>query len=90
MSGKILWGRWLGVTTILMGVGYTLLKVATPTEEEFYNSLSPDLKRKVDEVRAQRAALENSKTVQAKLEAASDDGKVIWGDELKKTTNPGK
>lgn len=29
----------------------------TPTDEEFYNSLSPDLKRKVDEHRAQQAKL---------------------------------
>ncbi|KLT46095.1 hypothetical protein CC85DRAFT_281730 [Cutaneotrichosporon oleaginosum] len=83
-AGKILWGKWLAVTSVIMGVGYTLLKVATPTEEEFYNSLSPDLKRKVDEVRAQRAAIENSKLVQAKLEAASDEGKVVWGSDLKK------
>ncbi|CAK9784236.1 unnamed protein product [Cutaneotrichosporon oleaginosum] len=73
-AGKILWGKWLAVTSVM----------ATPTEEEFYNSLSPDLKRKVDEVRAQRAAIENSKLVQAKLEAASDEGKVVWGSDLKK------
>lgn len=31
------------------------LPATTPTEEQFYNALAPDLKRKVDEIRAQRA-----------------------------------
>ncbi|KAJ9109205.1 hypothetical protein QFC21_000534 [Naganishia friedmannii] len=51
--------------------------VMTPTEEEFYNALAPDLKKKVDAVRAQRL---NSEAMQAKLEASAAADKVVWAD----------
>lgn len=37
-----------------IGLGYVLMRTTTPTEEELYNRMAPDLRRKVDVLRAQR------------------------------------
>ncbi|CAG8696879.1 10829_t:CDS:2 [Cetraspora pellucida] len=33
---------------ITLGFGYLLMKVVTPTQEQLYKKLSPDLKHKID------------------------------------------
>ncbi|KAJ9095783.1 hypothetical protein QFC20_006578 [Naganishia adeliensis] len=81
MSPPIAWGRQefklissLGLTVVAGGYG---IMRTTPSEEEFYNALAPDLKRKVDEIRAQRAS---SQEMRDKLAASAAEDKVIWAD----------
>ncbi|RSH84527.1 uncharacterized protein EHS24_006049 [Apiotrichum porosum] len=81
-NGQIMWGRFLVASSLLMGAAYTLMATTTPTEEEFYNRLSPDLKAKVDAVRAQRAGM--SQPVKEAIQSAGDDERVVWADDLKK------
>jgi len=77
------WGRFAIFGTGLVGMGYALMKATTPTEEELYNRLAPDLKRKVDASRAARLAQENEikKQVQAQVNDTSQEAmKPIWAD----------
>ncbi|OCH95590.1 hypothetical protein OBBRIDRAFT_883849 [Obba rivulosa] len=55
------WGRFFLASCGLVGFGYVLMRTTVPSEQEFYNSLSPDLKRKADQIRAAREAVENTK-----------------------------
>ncbi|KAM6500850.1 hypothetical protein JOM56_003864 [Amanita muscaria] len=50
------WIKFTGLTLGLMGFGYGLMKVTTPTEEQLYKEMAPDLKRKVDASKAARMA----------------------------------
>ncbi|KAI5452013.1 hypothetical protein NCC49_001309 [Naganishia albida] len=77
MSPPIAWGRFALFSTALVAGGYGIMRIATPSEEEFYNALAPDLKRKVDEIRAQRAS---SQEMRDKLAASAAEDKVVWGD----------
>lgn len=51
----------------VVGSGYGLMVGLTPSDEELYNKLSPDLQRRVDQQRKQRLQLEK----QADLEKVS-------------------
>ncbi|EOR00655.1 Assembly factor CBP4 [Wallemia ichthyophaga EXF-994] len=55
---KIAWGRWAFWSSVIMGSGYGLMVGLTPSDEELYNKLSPDLKRKVDHNRKEREKME--------------------------------
>ncbi|EIM20745.1 hypothetical protein E3Q22_03378 [Wallemia mellicola] len=55
---KIAWGRWAFWSSIIVGSGYGLMVGLTPSDEELYNKLSPDLQRRVDQQRKQRLQLE--------------------------------
>ncbi|KAI9634996.1 uncharacterized protein MKK02DRAFT_28100 [Dioszegia hungarica] len=60
MSGQIMWGKfavWSTITDMaaVMASGWGIMTWSTPTEQQFYDALSPELKRKMDDVRAQRA-----------------------------------
>lgn len=46
------------MTAGCIGVGVVLMRTTTPTEEELYNRMAPDLQRKVDAIRAQRKRAE--------------------------------
>ncbi|KAG8954691.1 hypothetical protein FRC04_011124 [Tulasnella sp. 424] len=48
----------------------------TPTEKEYYDSLSPDLKKKVDAFRAQLAEEEKRRDLAAQPEA----DKPVWAE----------
>jgi len=50
--------------------------------------LSPELKRKVDEIRAAREG--QSPVVKDALSAAGDEGRIVWGDDLKKLSDQAK
>lgn len=54
VGGRIPIGPALFTTMAIVGVGYSIMALTTPNEEEFYAQLSPDLKRKVDEHRKMR------------------------------------
>ncbi|KAF6764713.1 hypothetical protein DFP72DRAFT_869016 [Ephemerocybe angulata] len=76
------WVRWAGLTTVLMGAGYMLMKATTPTEEQLYNEMAPDLRKKVDASRAARLAreAEMKKQVEAQVAGAEhpESAKPIW------------
>jgi len=40
----------------VIATGWVLMKAVVPSEEQMYNSLSPDLKRQADAIRAARRA----------------------------------
>ncbi|KDR81809.1 hypothetical protein GALMADRAFT_240030 [Galerina marginata CBS 339.88] len=76
------WARFTGFSLGLMGIGYALMKATTPTEEQLYNEMSPDLRRKVDAARASRLAREADmkKQIDAQIvdEKAADSVKPLW------------
>ncbi|WOO77931.1 Assembly factor CBP4 [Vanrija pseudolonga] len=78
MSGQIMWGKFLAMSALILGGGYALMTATTPTEEELYARLSPDLQRKVDAIRAAR---ENPSKVKEQLQEASDDNKIVWAED---------
>lgn len=60
------------------------MKATTPTEEQLYNEMAPDLRRKVDAARSARLAREAEMkklaSAQAVYEANSQAAKPIWAD----------
>ncbi|KAI9455563.1 hypothetical protein BJY52DRAFT_1279531 [Lactarius psammicola] len=81
MSGKIPWLQLTVVSAGIMGVGYTLLRVIVPSPEETYNAMAPDLKRKVDENRRARLALEEGmKQQQQNAQLDPESAKPVWAD----------
>jgi len=75
---------WLKVTATIggfIGVGYLTMKAVTPTPEQLYERMSPDIRRKVDASRAQRLAAEAAVQQQAEVQAQDPDAqKPIWAD----------
>ncbi|EFP74451.1 hypothetical protein PGT21_031893 [Puccinia graminis f. sp. tritici] len=55
MASRLPPGRALGLLIAGTGMGWGIMKLATPSESQFYDELAPDLKRKVDERRKQSA-----------------------------------
>jgi len=86
MSGQFPWFKFSIIATGLMGAGYALMKATVPTEEQTYNALAPDLRRKVDANRAARLARENATEQQVTAQAQAnqsedpDKAKPIWAD----------
>ncbi|CAA7265394.1 unnamed protein product [Cyclocybe aegerita] len=84
MSGKYAWGKVSAVTVGLFAIGYAMMKATTPTEEQLYNEMSPDLRRKVDAARTARLARETAAKKQTDAqttnEAAPEEAKPIWAD----------
>lgn len=60
------------------------MKATTPTEEQLYDEMAPDLRRKVDAARAARLAREAETkkhlSAEAANEANSEAAKPIWAD----------
>ncbi|KAF8201456.1 hypothetical protein BJ912DRAFT_945411 [Pholiota molesta] len=60
------------------------MKATTPTEQQLYDEMAPDLRRKVDIARATRLAREEAMKkqvdAQASADQAADDTKPIWAD----------
>lgn len=67
-------------------MGTNLTPATTPSEEQLYAQLSPELKKKVDDIRAQRLLREaGGKTpAQLAIDAAGESEKVVWGEQLAK------
>ncbi|ORX33459.1 hypothetical protein BD324DRAFT_654169 [Kockovaella imperatae] len=76
---QIMWGRWALLTVAMVTGGWGIMRLATPTEEQFYAKLSPELKRQMDEVRRRR---EGNAEMVSKLEAAAKKGEIIWADSM--------
>ncbi|WFD39477.1 uncharacterized protein MJAP1_002454 [Malassezia japonica] len=75
------WTRAFVGGSIIIGIGYALLKYNTPSEQELYNSLSPDLKREVDQRRRQLADAKRSEVLKQQhkeIAAQQDTAKPNW------------
>jgi hypothetical protein len=86
MSNAVIWLRMTAATVGLVGLGYGLMRVVTPTPEQTYQAMAPDLRRKVDANRAARLAQEQA--VGRQLAAQKDDAdadKPLWADNQKTT-----
>jgi len=75
-------------TVVLVGTGYVLMRAVTPTPEQLYEKMSPDIRRKVDAARAQRLAAEQAVRVaqqqQKEATQANDPNtpqKPIWAED---------
>ncbi|WVR06435.1 hypothetical protein IAU60_003466 [Kwoniella sp. DSM 27419] len=73
------WIRWVTISTAIIGGGVAMMRATVPTEEEFYNKLSPELKREMDRIIRQR---EGSQTMKERLQDAGDKDEVVWGDQI--------
>jgi len=74
------WGRLLLTSGGLVGFGYVLMRTTVPSPEETYNALSPDLKRKADQMRAARLAAENAKKQLEAQVSNPDPQQPIWAE----------
>ncbi|RXK36901.1 hypothetical protein M231_05803 [Tremella mesenterica] len=70
-----------------MAGGWGIMRYSTPTEEQFYQSLSPELKKKVDQVRIQRAGGDTA--LKSALEDASKSDQIVWAEQLGNSKSPG-
>ncbi|GAA5908407.1 hypothetical protein JCM5296_005923 [Sporobolomyces johnsonii] len=87
MSGRIPIGKAIGLTVAITAVGYGIMALTTPTEQEFYDRLSPDLKKKVDEQRRLSAGYRDqlAKESQQRLEtitASAKNDAPVWADDM--------
>ncbi|KII89030.1 hypothetical protein PLICRDRAFT_160072 [Plicaturopsis crispa FD-325 SS-3] len=75
------WFKMTISTVGLIGLGYTIMRTTTPTPEETYAALAPDLRRKVDANRAARLAQEDAMKKQVAAQLSDPDAsKPIWAD----------
>ncbi|KAL8292529.1 hypothetical protein RQP46_001141 [Phenoliferia psychrophenolica] len=58
MAGRIPVGKAFLMTAVITSLGYGVMALTTPSEAQFYDSLAPDLQRKVDQNRAMKAEAE--------------------------------
>jgi len=78
---------WFRVTALFagfIGTGYVIMKVVTPTPEQLYEKMSPEIRRKVDATRARRLAAENAvrqQTVAQNQTTDPDLQKPVWADQ---------
>ncbi|KAI0637160.1 hypothetical protein C8Q77DRAFT_1096333 [Trametes polyzona] len=81
MASQFPWGKFFASTCGIIGVGYAIMKATTPSPEETYAAMSPDLRKKVDANRAARLARENATQQQATAQLQDPDAqKPIWAD----------
>ncbi|GAA5954235.1 hypothetical protein JCM8115_003347 [Rhodotorula mucilaginosa] len=85
MSGRIPIMRAIILIGGVSALGYGIMAATTPTEQQFYDALSPDLKRKVDEARALKAGAreEMAKASQDKLNTIREQARSeapVWAD----------
>ncbi|KAJ3726199.1 hypothetical protein C8R42DRAFT_774139 [Lentinula raphanica] len=80
------WLRFAGAAITFTGLGYMLMKATVPTEEELYNRMAPDIRKKVDEAKALRLAREAKMKQQVAAQVPStnvvdpDSLNPIWAD----------
>ncbi|KAH9930936.1 uncharacterized protein B0H18DRAFT_991938 [Fomitopsis serialis] len=78
---KFPWFRMSIASVALMSIGYVIMKATTPTPEQTYAAMAPDIRRRVDQNRAARLAMESEtrKQVDAQLRDP-DSQKPVWAD----------
>ncbi|PWN50634.1 hypothetical protein IE53DRAFT_368734 [Violaceomyces palustris] len=83
------WPRAVFGGFLTIAVGYAIMKSTTPTDKEFYDKLSPELKRQVDQ---QRQAAERKAAYAEQLRRAKEglDTEPVWaaGAEARDSTPP--
>jgi len=72
-SPRYPWGRVLVLSAGVIGIGWVLMKAVVPSEEQMYNSLSPDLKRQADAVRAARRQNSNNAASETRQQLTNPD-----------------
>jgi len=81
MSAQVAWGKFAVVSTALIAGGWALMKVTTPTSEQFYDSLAPDHKKQVDARRARTGGAATAEdTRKRELMATLDPEKPAWAE----------
>ncbi|GAA5957987.1 hypothetical protein JCM3765_006224 [Sporobolomyces pararoseus] len=85
MSGRIPIGSAILMTLGITTLGYGIMAFTTPTEKEFYDALSPDLKKKVDEQRkltqgAREQLAKDSKDRLDAIKAQAQNDSPVWAD----------
>ncbi|KAI0747939.1 hypothetical protein C8Q80DRAFT_703872 [Daedaleopsis nitida] len=81
MSQGFPWLRLTLSSVGIMGFGYMIMRATTPTPEQTYAAMSPDLRRKVDANRAARLARENATRQQETAQLNDPDSqKPVWAD----------
>ncbi|KAI9064244.1 hypothetical protein FKP32DRAFT_1675767 [Trametes sanguinea] len=69
------------MSSSVMGAGYVIMRTTTPTPEQTYAAMSPELRKKVDANRAARLARENATKQQEIAQLNDPDAqKPIWAD----------
>ncbi|KAK9898997.1 hypothetical protein P389DRAFT_194011 [Cystobasidium minutum MCA 4210] len=63
------WGRAAFWGSVIAGGGYAIMKLVTPSDKQFYDSLSPELKRQVDDIRGKEKRREQYERMKAQAEA---------------------
>jgi len=74
---QVPWGKFALMSAGIVGVGYATMKATVPNEQQMYDALAPDLKRRVDTIRAQAQQAEARKRVMA---SDPDVDKPQWVD----------
>ncbi|KDN42388.1 hypothetical protein K437DRAFT_257870 [Tilletiaria anomala UBC 951] len=77
MSKPVPWGRGILGGAAIVALGWAIMKGTTPSEKEFYDKLSPDLKRQVDQQR-QAAARKAALAEQIARAREQDDSGPVW------------
>ncbi|KAJ8291532.1 Assembly factor CBP4 [Rhodotorula toruloides] len=85
MSGRIPIGSAVLLTGVITAIGYSIMALTTPTDQEMYDRLSPDLKRKVDEARRMQAGAQNELARESKsrldaIRAQAQNDSPVWAD----------
>ncbi|KAK1925487.1 hypothetical protein DB88DRAFT_484105 [Papiliotrema laurentii] len=86
--GQVLWGKFFMMMGAITLGGWGLMRIVSPTDEQLYKKLAPDLKAKVDAARAKRLASED---IREKLQDASkgETDQIVWGDSFASKPPPG-
>ncbi|KAF9452246.1 hypothetical protein P691DRAFT_805130 [Macrolepiota fuliginosa MF-IS2] len=83
------WLRFTVFASGLVAIGYVAMKATTPTEEQLYQEMSPEIRRKVDATRAARLAREaemkKQMAAQETRNANPEASKPIWADPPQQT-----
>ncbi|EPT00096.1 hypothetical protein FOMPIDRAFT_1049931 [Fomitopsis schrenkii] len=78
---KFPWFRWSIASVALVSIGYVIMKATTPTPEQTYAAMAPDIRRRVDQNRAARLAMENETRKQMEAQLKDPDSqKPVWAD----------
>ncbi|KDQ12306.1 hypothetical protein BOTBODRAFT_34593 [Botryobasidium botryosum FD-172 SS1] len=81
---QVPWGKFALMSAGIVGVGYATMKATVPNEQQMYDALAPDHKRRVDAIRAQAQQAEARKRVMA---SDPDVDKPRWADAPNPTSN---
>ncbi|GAA6011145.1 hypothetical protein JCM10207_005512 [Rhodosporidiobolus poonsookiae] len=84
MAGRIPVGSALLLTAAITAGGYAIMAMTTPNEQQFYDSLSPDLKRKVDEARKVRQGALEAEQKLRQIKAGAAEDKPVFLEEKKR------